>query len=147
MEIEEEVAEEEEEANLLIDVAAEAQIDSQIENQPQDLNEMIAEAHMVKKEMIEKDLLATEEAIVDQPQDLNEMIVEAIVDQPQDLNEMIVEAIVDQPQDLNEMIAKVHMVQKVVNPLSSKRNLEASKRNLSKNLQRNLLFNLNNFSH
>ena len=75
------------------------------------------------------------------------MIVEAIVDQPQDLNEMIVEAIVDQPQDLNEMIAKVHMVQKVVNPLSSKRNLEASKRNLSKNLQRNLLFNLNNFCH
>ena len=88
-----------------------------IVDQPQDLNEMIAEAHMVKKEMIEKDLLATEEVIVDQPQDLNETIVE------------------------------VHMVQKVVNPLSSKRNLEVSKRNLSKNLQRNLLFNLNNFCH
>jgi hypothetical protein len=70
-----------------------------------------------------------------------------IVDQPQDLNEMIVEVIVDQPQDLNEMIVEAHMVQKVVNPLSSKRNLEVSKRNLSKNLQRNLLFNLNNFSH
>jgi hypothetical protein len=67
--------------------------------------------------MIEKDLLATEEVIVDQPQDLNETIVEA------------------------------HMVKKVVNPLSSKRNLEVSKRNYSKNLQRNLLFNLNNFCH
>jgi hypothetical protein len=78
---------------------------------------MIVEAHMVRKETIEKDLLATEEVIV------------------------------DQPQDLNEMIAKAHMVQKAVNPLSSKRNLEVSKRNLSKNLQRNLLFNLNNFSH
>ena len=68
------------------------------------------------------------------------MITEVIVDQPQDLNEMITEVIVDQPQDLNEMIVEAHMVQKVVNPLSSKRNL-------SKNLQRNLLFNLNNFSH
>jgi len=85
--------------------------------------------------------------IVDQPQDLNEMIAEVIVDQPQDLNEMIAEVIVDQPQDLNEMAAKAHMVKKVVNLLSSKRKLEVSKRNLSKNLQRNLLFNLNNFFH
>ena len=75
------------------------------------------------------------------------MTVEVIVDQPQDLNEMTVEVIVDQPQDLNEMVAKAHMVQKAVNLLSLKRNLEASKRNLSKNLQRNLLFNLNNFCH
>ena len=97
--------EEEEEENLLIDVAVEAQRFQKID-QLQDLNEMIAEAHMVKKEMIEKDLLATEEVIVDQPQDLNEMIAEVIVDQPQDLNEMIAEVIVDQPQDLNEMIAE-----------------------------------------
>ena len=131
MEIEEEEAEEEEE-NLLIDVAAEAQIDSQTENQPQDLNEMIAEAHMVKKEMIEKDLLATEEAIVDQPQDLNEMIAEAIV---------------DQPQDLNEMIAEAHTVKKVANPLSLKISPEVLKRNLLKNPQRNLLFNSKNFCH
>ena len=133
METVEEEAEEEEEENLLIDAAAEAQIDSQTENLPQDLNEMIAEAHMVKKETIEEDLLATEEVIVDQPQDLNEMIAEVIVDQPQDLKkETTVEAL---------------MVKKVVNPLSSKKNLEVSKRNLSKNLQRNLLFNLNNFCH
>jgi HPt (histidine-containing phosphotransfer) domain-containing protein len=112
--------------------------------------------------MIEKDLLATEEAIVDQPQDLKEMITEAIVDQPQDLKEMITEATVDQPQDLKEMITEAtvdqpqdlkemiteaHTVKKVVNPLSSKRNLEVSKRNLSKNQQRNPLFNLNNFCH
>ena len=103
--------------------------------------------------------------IVDQPQDLNEMIVEVIVDQPQDLNEMIVEAhmvkkemiekdllateevIVDQPQDLNEMIAEALMVKKVGNPLNSKRSLEVSKKNLSKSLQRNLLFNSNNFCY
>ena len=85
--------------NLSIDAVAEAQIDSQTENQLQDL-----------KETIEKDLLATEEAIVDQLQGLNEMIVEA------------------------------HIVKKAVIPLSSKRNL-------SKNLQRNLLFNLNKFCH
>jgi hypothetical protein len=102
---------------------------------------------LVKKEMIEKDLLATEEVIVDQPQDLNETIVEVIVDQPQDLNETIVEVIVDQPQDLNETIVEAHTVKKVVNPLSSKRNLEVLKRNLSENLQKNLLFNLNNFCH
>ena len=130
--METEEVEVEEEENLLIDVVAEAQIDSQTESQPQDLNEMIVEAHTVKKEMIEKDLLATEEVIVDQPQDLNEMTVEVIV---------------DQPQDLNEMVAKAHMVQKAVNLLSLKKNLEVSKRNLSKNLQRNLLFNLNNFCH
>jgi hypothetical protein len=88
-----------------------------IVDQPQDLNEMIVEAHTVKKEMIEKDLLATEEVIVDQPQDLNEMIVEA------------------------------HTVKKVGNLLSSKRSLEVSKRNLSKSLQGNLLFNSNNFCH
>jgi hypothetical protein len=76
---------------------------------------MIVEVHMGKKEMIEKDLLATEEVIVDQPQNLNEMTVE------------------------------VHMGKKVGNPLSSKRSLEVSKKNLSKSLQRNLLFNLNNF--
>jgi hypothetical protein len=88
------------------------------------------------------------EVIVDQPQDLNEMIAEVIVDQPQDLNEMIAEVIVDQPQDLKkETTVEVHTVKKVVNPLNSKRNLEISKRNLSKNLQRNLLFNLNNFCH
>ena len=68
-----------------------------------------------------------------------------IVDQPQDLKEMIAEVIVDQPQDLKEMIAEVHMVKKVVKPLSLKRSLEVLKRNLSKNLQRNLLFNSNNF--
>jgi hypothetical protein len=68
--------------------------------------------------------------------------------QPQDLNEMIVEMIVDQPQDLKkETTVEALMVKKVVNPLSSKRNLEVSKRNYSKNLQRNLLFNLNNFCH
>jgi HPt (histidine-containing phosphotransfer) domain-containing protein len=100
-----------------------------IVDQPQDLNEMITEV------------------IVDQPQDLNEMITEVIVDQPQDLNEMITEVIVDQLQDLNEMITEAHTVKKVVNPLSSKRNLEVSKRNLSKNQQKNLLFNLNNFCH
>ena len=94
------------------------------------------------------------EVIVDQPQDLNEMIAEVIVDQPQDSKEMIEknllateEVIVDQPQDSKEMITEAHTVKKVVNPLSSKRNLEVSKRNLSKNLQRNLLFNLNNFCH
>ena len=75
------------------------------------------------------------------------MIAEVIADQPQDLNEMIAEVIADQPQDLKEMTVEAHMVKKVVNPLSSKRNLEVSKRNLSKNLQRNLLFNLNNFCH
>jgi hypothetical protein len=83
------------------------------------------------------------------------MIAEMIVDQPQDLNEMIAEMIVDQPQDLKkETTVEALMVKKVVNPLSSKRNLEVSKRNLevskrnlSKNLQRNLLFNLNNFCH
>ena len=133
----EEEAEEEEVENLLIDVVAEAQIDSQTENLPQDLNEMI-----------EKDLLAIEEVIVDQPQDLNEKIEEVIVDQPQDLNEKIAEVIVDQPQDLKkETTAEAHTVKKVVNPLSSKRNLQVSKGNLSKNLQRNLLFNLNNYRH
>ena len=100
-----------------------------IVDQPQDLNEM------------------TVEMIVDQPQDLNEMTVEMIVDQPQDLNEMTVEVIVDQLQDLNEMITEVHMAKKVGNPLSSKRSLEVSKKNPSKSLQRNLLFNLNNFCH
>jgi hypothetical protein len=60
---------------------------------------------------------------------------------------MIAEVIVDQPQDLNEMIVEAHMVKKVVNPLSSRKNQEVSKRNLSKNLQRNLFFNLNNFYH
>ena len=80
------------------------------------------------------------------------MIAETIVDQPQDLKEMIEkdllateEAIVDQPQDLKEMIAEVHMVKKGVNLLNLKRDLEALKRNLSKNLQRNLPFNSNNF--
>ena len=131
METEEEEGEEEEK-NFLTDAAAEVQIDSQTENQPQDLNEMIAEAHTVKKEMIEKDLLATEEAIVDQPQDLNEMIAEAIV---------------DQPQDLNEMIAEAHTVKKVANPLSLKISPEVLKRNLLKNPQRNLLFNSKNFCH
>ena len=76
------------------------------------------------------------------------MIAEVTADQPQDLNEMIAEVTADQPQDLKkEMTVEAHMVKKVVNPLSSKRNLEVSKRNLSKNLQRNLLFNLNNFCH
>jgi hypothetical protein len=112
--------------------------------------------------MIEKDLLAIEEVIVGQPQDLNEMtvevivgqpqnlnemIAEVIVGQPQDLNEMIAEVIVGQPQDLNEMIAEVLMGKKVGNPLSSKRSSEISKKNLSKSLQRNLLFNSNNFFH
>ena len=86
--------------------------------------------------------------IVGQPQDLNEMTAEVIVGQPQDLNEMTAEVIVDQPQDLKkEMTAEAHMVKKAVNPLISKKNLEVSKRNLLKNLQRNLLFNLNNFCH
>ena len=88
----------------------------------------------------------TAEVIVDQPQGLNEMTAEVIVDQPQGLNEMTVEAhtvkkemiekdllateevIVDQPQDLNEMTPEAHMVKKVENPLSSKKNLEASKK-------------------
>jgi hypothetical protein len=72
---------------------------------------------MAKKKMIEKDLLTPEEVIVDQPKDLNEMIAAAL------------------------------MAKKVGNPLSSKRSLEVSKKNLSKSLQRNLLFNLNNFCH
>ena len=76
------------------------------------------------------------------------MIAEAIVDQPQDLNEMIAEAIVDQPQDLKkETTIEAHMVKKVENPLSLQRSLEVSKRNLSKSLQRNLLFNSNNFCY
>ena len=112
MENEEEVEEEEVE-NLLIDVEVEVQIDFQITDLHQDLkNETIIEAHMVKKEMMEKDLLATEEVIVAQLQDLK-----------------------------NETTIEAHMVKKAVNPLSSERNLEVSKRNLSKNLQRNLLFN------
>ena len=76
------------------------------------------------------------------------MIAEVIVDQLQDLNEMIAEVIVDQLQDLKkETTVEAHMVKKVVNPLNSKKNLEVSKGNLSKNLQRNQLFNLSNFCH
>jgi hypothetical protein len=100
-----------------------------IVDQPQDSKEMTAEV------------------IVDQPQDSKEMTAEVIVDQPQDSKEMTAEVIVDQPQDSKEMITEAHTVKKVVNPLSSKRNLEVSKRNLSKNQQRNPLFNLNNFCH
>ena len=81
-----------------------------------------------------------EEVTVDQLQDLNAMIAEVTVDQLQDLNAMIAEVTVDQLQDLNAMIAEAHMVKKVVNLL-------ISKRNLSKNQQRNPLFNLNNFCH
>jgi hypothetical protein len=68
-----------------------------------------------------------------------------IVDQLPDLNETTAEVIVDQLPDLNETIVEVHMVKKAGNPLSSKRSLEVSKRNLLKSLQRNLLFNSNNF--
>ena len=76
------------------------------------------------------------------------MIAEVTVAQPQDLNEMIAEVTVAQPQDLKKgTTAEAHMVKKVVNLLISKRNLEVSKKNLSKNLQRNLLFSLNNFCH
>jgi hypothetical protein len=131
-------------------VVAGVQIDFQTENIPQDLNEMIAEAHMVEKEMIEKDLLATEEAIVDQLQGLNEMIVEAHMVKKETIEKDLLateEVIVDQLQDLNEMIAEAHMVKKVVKPLNSKKNLEVLKGNLSKNLQRNQLFNLSNFCH
>ena len=57
---------------------------------------------------------------------------------------VIEEATVDLHLDLKEMIEKAHLVKKAANPLSSKRNLEVSKKNPLKNSLRNLNFNLNN---
>jgi len=52
----------------------------------------------------------------------------------------------DLHQDLKkEMIVGVHTVKKMVNFLSSKKSLGVLKKNLLKNLPRNLHFNLNNF--
>ncbi len=150
--VNEEEAEEEEAENFLIDAEVEVQTDFQTADLRQDLKkETIVEVHLVKKEMIKEDLSATEEVTVDHHKDLkNEMTVEAHLVKKEMIEKDLLateEAIVEQPQDLKEMRTEAHTVKKVVNPLSSRRNLEVSKRNLSKNQPRNPLINLNNFCH
>ena len=77
---------------------------------------MITEVHLVKEEMIEKDLSATKEVIVDLLQGLKK-----------------------------EMITEVHLVKKIANHQCLEKSLEALKRSPLKNLQRNLIFNLSYF--
>ena len=105
-------AEGEEVENPLTDEVAEVQIDFQIEDHHQDLKEeMIAEVHLVKKEMIKEDLSAIEEVTVDHHQNLKE-----------------------------EMIAEVHLVKKMEfqkNHLALKKNLVEIKKILLENLQKN----------